>query len=202
MVEVAKIRYIDSPDEKEFPNDAVAELVNVLNNVDTGNSWARHQMAMALRGTPEEPEIYEIDPMHWPIEQMCRFRDEGNTIIAKDGEKTVGMIGFQELHRAPNGQQVFEIRRTTVLENYRGQGIGRVLRESMIKRLATIDPDAILCSRIHTQNDVNKQLAESTLFKKVSYAHAKELGFSDDCIEGNRDTGYEFYICNLRDVQK
>jgi ribosomal protein S18 acetylase RimI-like enzyme len=194
------IRYIERPDTKDFPDDDVAELVNILNNVNSTNSGVRHRIALALGNTPDDSRaIDEIDPAHWPIRQMREFRDQGKTIIAKDGEKTVGMVGFEELPAAPNGQRVFEIRRTTVLPDYRGGGIGRILRESMIKRLQEIDADAILLSRIHKDNIVNQNLAASTRFTKISDEDMKRLGAPDDWIQGNTRNGYEFYVFNPRD---
>lgn len=200
MTEHKKITYIDGPDEKAFPNEDVAVLVNVLNNVDTVNSWARHQAAIALRGEPSEERrqaILDLDPAHWPIEQMLGFRDIGNTMIAKDGEKTVGMIGFEEHDRTPDGQRVFEIRRNTVLPEYRRQGIGRNLRESMLKRIQEIDSRALLISRIHKDNTPNQNLAGSTNFRKVSDTDMKQFGFTEEWVEQNKEWGYEFYVLDL-----
>lgn len=202
------IQYIDSPDENEFPDRHVAELVNTLNEVPTTCSGVRHQIASVLmknqlRYFPGVARFATtVDPAHFPVKQMREFRDQGNTIIAKDGEKTVGMIGFEELPATPSGQRIFEIRRTTVLPEYRGSGIGRMLRESMITRLQEIDSGAILLSRIHKDNIVNQNLATSTQFTKISDEEMKGLGAPEHWIQGNTSNGYEFYIFNPRNVKK
>lgn len=200
MVENKKVTYIDTPDEQAFPNEDVAQLVNVLNNVDSVNSWARHQAALAL-GDPQDEDkfraIVALDPAHWPIEQMLKFRDMGNTMIAKDGEKTVGMIGFEEHHLSPSGQRIFEIRRNTVLPEYRGRHIGRTLRESMIERIKKIDRSALLISRIDKDNVTNQNLSISTGSRKVSDADMEELGFSKEWIETRKERACEYYVHDL-----
>ena len=202
MKEGQNITYIHAPDKENFPDCDVAELVNVLNNVDSTRSGERHRIALALEDTSEASRIIEIDPAHGPIKHMCKLRDQGNTIIAKDGEKTVGMIGFQEYPRTPGGQRIFEIRRTTVLNDYRGGGIGRMLRESMIQRLEEIDSDAILLSRIHQDNEINRNLAESTQFTKISYEETRGLGIPEDWIQENKTTGYEYFVFDPRNKKK
>ena len=193
MKESHNIRYIDRPDATDFPDEDVANLVEELiwSEIKDTSHQTRDAAASVLK-----------DISSGPAEHMCKIRDQGNTITAKDGEKTVGVIGFQELHRTPNGQRIFEIRRTTVLHDYRGGGIGRVLRESMIKRLKEIDPDAILVSRIRVDNTVNQNLATSTSFTKISDDEVRKLGFLERDIQGNKSNGYEFYILNLRNEKK
>jgi len=200
MAENKKITYIDTPDEKAFPNEDVAQLVNVLNNVDSVNSWARHQAARAL-GDPQNEDqfraIVKLDPAHWPIESMLEIRNKGNTMIAKDGEKTVGMIGFEEHHRAPSGQRIFEIRRNTVLLEYRRRGIGKTLRENMIKRIQKIDPNALVISRIDKDNVANQNLSISTGSRKVSDSDMEKLGFSKEWIETRKERACEYYVHDL-----
>lgn len=196
MRETQNIQYIDSPNQEDFPNKDVAELVNILNKFSSTCSGVRHAFASllmrsnALRNIPGAPSVAEsVDPAHGLTNEMCEFRDQGNTIVAKDGNKTVGMIGFEEHPNSPSGERIFEIRRTTVLPEYRGRGIGRALRERLMRHL----PSAILLSRIHKENTVNQNLAESTGFTKISPAQMEELGFSADWIKSNADYGYEFY---------
>ncbi len=199
------IHYIDRPNEKDFPDRDVAKLVNILNEVPTTCSGVRHQIASALLNNQRLSHFpgvarlaYTIDPKNFPVTQMREFRDEGNTIIAKDGEKTVGMIGFQEHIPTSDGRRLFEIRRTTVLKDYRGHGIGRVLRESIIKRLRDIDSDALLVSRIHKDNAPNQNLAKSTHFTLMSDDKLQALGITEKWILRNKEPGYEYYIFDPR----
>jgi len=194
MKKDVNIQYIHSPDARAFPDDDVANLVEelILSEINTTSSDVRSATASVLK-----------DISRRPTTQMCKFRDQGNTIIAKDGEKTVGMIGLEEHHiTTPTGQRLFEIRRNTVLPDYREQGIGRMLRESMIKRVQGIDADALLLSRIHRDNAVNQNLAASTQFRRVTTGDMKKLGIAEEWIEGNEQSGYEFYIFDPRKTEQ
>ncbi len=183
-----KITYIESPDAAEFPDAEVDKLVGVLLAQYAGGT--RQKVTSLLTVDPDEHR--------WVTGNMCQIRDQGQIIIAKDGEDTVGMIGVNELHRTPDGRRIFEIRRNTVLDSSKGQGIGRALRERMIARLSTVDPDALLISRIHHDNTVNQALAESTEFTRITDAKLEELGFEKKWIESAKRQGYEIYLRDLR----
>ena len=194
------IDYVGSPDKTTFPDGDVAELTNVLNEISSTCSGARYRIAKALlgngvfRGRGLDHIVASIDPAHWLTKQMCEFRDQGNTIIAKHEDKAVGMIGYEKHHTAPDGRHIFELRRTTVLESYRGQGIGRILRERMIENLQEMDANAVLLSRIHKDNTHMQNLASSNHFTLMTGDEMQKLGFTKEWIEQNEYYGYEFYI--------
>lgn len=189
MMENQKIQYIISPNAEDFPDKDVARLVEELiwSEIKHTSRETRDAMASVLK-----------DISRGPTKQMCEFRNQGRAIIAKDGTRTVGMTGYQEHHRAPTGQRIFEIRRTTVQPDYRGKGIGRGLREHMIEHLREIDHDALLVSRIHSDNTVNQNLAISTQSRLVTSEDMRQLGFAEEYIEGSEQNGYEFYIFDPR----
>lgn len=184
------IRYIQSPSATDFPDEDVANLAEELirSEVKYDSDQTRHAVESVLRDTSRGPS-----------KDMCKIRDQGNTIIAKDGEKTVGMIGYEKHHFSPlTGQKIVEIRRNTVLTDYRGLHIGRGLRERMIKHLQKMDPDALLLSRIHKRNTVNLNLGARTGFKQVTSDDMRRLGFTEEYIDGALRSGYEFYIFDPR----
>jgi RimJ/RimL family protein N-acetyltransferase len=187
------IKYFQSPDEEKFPNTDVTELVRALleSEINMTSDGTRSAAASVL----DNEDVQRV------TKNMCEFRDEGNTIIAKDGEKTVGMIGYEKHpFTAPTGQRIFEIRRNTVLDdpNYRRKGIGRELQKRMIKRVQEIDPDALLVARIHTKNVASQNLSNSTRFKLITTEDMKQLGFAEKWIVNSERNGYEFYIIDPR----
>lgn len=133
-----------------FRDSELIHLTNRVNDIECGDVVGAlcHQVARLVHrllkdGARKDFLMWKCDPAFGPIEHMKELRNHGHIAIAKDGGKTVGMIGFEHCNTDPkSGKEVYEIRRIGVRKQYEGQGIASRLHQTMFERVRDIDANA------------------------------------------------------------
>jgi len=148
-----QIKILDGEEAKrEFSDAALAHLTNRANKLEKSDMVGHicHRVTSSMYGLLGNRAMIhavqqKIDPAFRPIEHMKSLRDRGDIAIAKDGENTVGMVGFEFLCTDPNSdRKIYEIRRLAVRKKYEGRFISLRLYRAIMRRLEEIDPDALI----------------------------------------------------------
>ncbi len=95
--------------------------------------------------------IQGIDRAFYPIEHMKRLRDSNQVVVAKEGNETVGMVGFERCGEF-NGRNVYEIRRLAVRKEHEGRFISLHLYKAILEKLLAHDAGALVL--VDAQNPV------------------------------------------------
>ncbi len=108
-----------------------------------------------------------IDPAFYPIEHMKGLRDSDQVVVAKEGNETVGMAGFERRGEF-EGRNVYEIRRMAVRKEHEGRFISLHLYKAIMEKLLAKDANALVL--VDAQNPVvSKQC------KRMGYASLPAL---------------------------
>ena len=189
--------------KQELQDSELILLTNRVNKleVDEITGETRHNIALKMHETMGANinfvEIEENDPAFGPIEHMKWLRNLGHIAIAKDGEKTVGMAGFERCKTDPNtGRDVYEIRRLGVRSEYEGQGIGSQLHEVILNRVQAIDPKALIL--IETQNPTVSKQCQKMGYKQCSKEEGVRLktdeSETEETLAHYKQAGGEFFV--------
>lgn len=127
-------------------------LTNRVNKIERDDKAGQicHDTALRLRatlgkGAETDALILQTDRAFYQIEHMKRLRDAGQVAIARDGDKTVGMAGFEWRATDPDtGRNFFELRRIAIRKTHERRGIGSELHRLMLDTVRSVDPNALI----------------------------------------------------------
>ncbi len=189
--------------QRSLGDRELIHLTNRVNELERGETVGqlRHTIAKGIyqllgKGNTQRKLVRSIDPAFGPIEHMQSLREFGNIAVAKDGEKTVGMIGFEYAGTDPSsGREVYEIRRLSVRKEYEGRGIGSQLHKVMFEKIQSIDPNALILIETKTPKIV-KQCQEMG-YKPYPLKDCLFVKYGEEVTAENQTHEYEFWIHDL-----
>lgn len=183
-------------------NRALIHLTNRVNKLERGDVVGQLRHAIATRihqlvanGKTKHLLMDNIDSAFGPIEHMKGLRERGDIAIAKDGKKTVGMVGFERCGEL-KGRNVYEIRRMTVRKKYEGQFISLQLYKAILERLQATDSNALIL--VDSQNPVvSKQCkrmgyAPCTALEGLTIKYGKER--ASEWVTSYEERGGRFFL--------
>lgn len=140
----------------------------------------------------------KIDPAFFPIEHMKGLRDRGHIAVAKDGDRIVGMAGFEHCGIDPkSGRNIYEVRRVGVRKNDEKRGTGGRLHKAVFDRMRLIDPQALILVEAWDQAIMNQ-------CKKIGYKECDVVdglvmkGYTEEeakkRVPWYQEKGYKFFV--------
>ena len=136
--------------KQNFENGALIHLTNRVNKIERGETIGhiRHLIASRIRrllpaNCVTRATVNTLDRAFGPIDHMKGLRENAQIAIAKDDDKTVGMVGFERCGEL-KGRSVYEIRRMTVRKKYEGRFISLKLYKAILERLLATDSKALI----------------------------------------------------------
>lgn len=106
--------------------------------------------------------------------QMLGFLSDPDTVIAKDGDKIVGLVGLEKHGKTRDGKDILDISRFNVNPDYRRGHIGYHLIARLLANVTERYPNCVLLSM--TRNDDIKRLADTAGFSRISLEEYYRLG--------------------------
>ncbi len=203
-----QITIIEDAEEakRSLDDGALIHLTNRVNKIEREDAVGllQHEAAQRIHELllPDEEKwarIHEVDRAFYPIEHMKGLRENGQVVIAKDGDKTVGMVGF-EFRRVDkaSGRSVFEIRRVGVRKDYEGQGIGTKLHNAMFARIRAMDPNCLVL--VEAQDPAMMKICENMGYQRCDPRRARALQHGPENLEEGlayfATTGGQYFLCD------
>lgn len=205
MSQEKEITIVENEEAQKSLNDRVlTHLTNRVNKLERGDVVGELRHAVATRihqllpeGNVKHSLIRNIDPAFRPIEHMKDLRDIGQIAIAKDGEKTVGMVGFEHRGIDPvRGRHIYEIRRVGVRKEYEGQKIGSKLHKAMFDRIRETDPNGLIL--VEAQDPAMKKICERMGYKPCEPRQGLSMQYGNNEIDGSlrwfEESGGQFFL--------
>lgn len=184
MNEEHEIQIVEGEEAQEgLPDRDLIHLTNRVNKLEHGDvvGQLRHRIAIRIHRLllPENVKrslMRNVDPAFNFIEHMKYLRENGQIALAKDGKKTVGMVGFEYCgHDAVSERAIYEIRRIAIRKEYEGRGIGSQLHRKMFERVQLVDPRALIL--VETQHPSVVQQCRAMGYKPCSIQEGLHLKY-------------------------
>ena len=207
MASHKEIHIVEGDEARGHLDDAsLIHLTNRVNGMEVEDAIGllRHQEALRilrlLAGTAVvDGTVRKIDPAFLPIEHMKGLRDSGQIAVARDGEKTVGMVGYELCGTDPTtGRNVYEIRRLAVRKEYEAQGISSKLSRVMFAKIRTADPNALVL--IETNNPTVLKQCERKGYRPYPIAEGLRMQgrpAEQSNVEECQKIGDQFFLYDL-----
>lgn len=199
------IRIVTGEEAKQHLGDReLIQLTNRVNKIEVTETvgYERHVAALRIHelvtaGKAEYAQVRRIDPAFPFIEHMKGLREIGHIAIAKDGDKTVGMAGFEFCGTdSQSGKNVFEMRRIAVQKTYEAQGIGSQLHTAMFEQVRNVDPNALIL--VESQNPKVSSQCRKMGYKPCTLAEGVRLKFGEaeknEWLSYYEKNGGEFFV--------
>ncbi len=201
-----QIKILQGEEAKQnFDDEALIHLTNRVNKMEVGDriGLLRHLVGMSVDhlfgpGNVTRAVRSKIDPAFFPIEHMKGLRDSGNVAIAKDGDRTVGMAGFERCGFDPkSGRNVYEVRRVGVRKKDEKRGTGGQLHRTVFDIIRLIDPQALILVEAWDQAIANQckrigyrecDVVDGLVMKGNSEEEARKL------VPWYQEKGYKFFL--------
>ena len=201
-----QIKIVEGDEAKKGLDDrALIHFVNRVNKLEVQDTVGEqcHEIATRIHQSLGEEErkralIDSIDPAFDPIEHMKDLRQNGQIAIAKDGDRTVGMAGFERCGTDPkSGRDVYEVRRIGVRKEDEKRGIGGQLHRTIFERVRVIDPQALILVEAWDQVIMNQ--CKKMKYKECDvYDGLVRKGYREDraraLIPWYQEKGYKFFV--------
>lgn len=114
MSERTHIQIFEGEEARAYLDDGTLIHLTRVNKIERDDEAGQicHDTALRLRatlgkGAKTDALILQTDRAFYPIEHMKRLRDAGQVAIARDGDKTVGMAGFEWRAADPDTGRIF-----------------------------------------------------------------------------------------------
>lgn len=188
MSDKQKITIINGEGAKAHLQDPeLIQLTNRVNKIERNkvvgvlcHETARRIFALLGPGKVTRTLIEGIDRAHGPIHHMKQLRDRGHIAVAKDGDATVGMVGYEQCKYIDpkTGRKVYELRRLGVQKEYEGRGIGKELQQAIVNQMREVDPEGIIL--VEAQHPAVVNICQQNGFTICSLDEGLRLKFGEE----------------------
>lgn len=200
MASEKNIHILEGEQAREHLDDAtLIHLTNRVNNIELEDDigLARHETARRIYDLLQDiGEAAKIDKAFWPIDHMKDLREKGDIAVAMDGEKAIGMSGFERRGIDPrSGRPVYEVRRIAVRKEYENRGIGTRLKQTIMQRVMAVDPKALIL--VETTNPTIVRQSLKMGFTQCSFHDGMLMKFgSEEAVEKHQESfkGSQFFV--------
>lgn|GEM_PF-2145282 len=155
--------------------------------LDTGH--VRALVENLMTGVFKEPEgasaeqvaLLHAETFERIVGSVEQYADSGQIVVALADGEVAGIAAYEKFGSEPDGRSVYEIRRVSILPEFRGGKIFPQPAQQALETVRKIDPEAVVM--IHTKHPKVRDWAISQEFRPTTHEHMGEIaGMEEDHI--------------------